>query len=220
MRQAGPAAFHLYQSTLYRVLTYDRSRRNAVPAAAACLLPHSDRAWRGGAPRLRRHAGHSAPHGRQGPNEPGDAVRVHSTHARRGAHRRVDPSTRRRRRAAEGLPRHPVRAGGRCGGGRSPQGSPAPRTRDWAGASPAMKRRGIAERMFNLVLRLYPAEFRDRFGHDMASAYRAARMEAAVRGRKGVAAFWFGVALDALVRAPGEHMMTTMYDLRFAARAL
>ena len=83
-----------------------------------------------------------------------------------------------------------------------------------------MKRRGLAERTFRLVLWLYPAEFRDRFGHDMTSAYRAARVNAATRGRAGITAFWFGVALDALVRAPGEHLMMTLYDLRFAARAL
>ncbi len=83
-----------------------------------------------------------------------------------------------------------------------------------------MKPRGLAERTFRLVLWLYPAEFRDRFGHDMTSAYRAARVDAATRGRAGITAFWFGVALDALVRAPGEHLMMTLYDLRFAARAL
>ena len=83
-----------------------------------------------------------------------------------------------------------------------------------------MKHRAVAERVFGLVLRLYPAEFRDRFGHGMTSAYRAARMEAAARGRAGVAAFWIGVAVDALVRAPGEHVMMTLYDLKFAARAL
>jgi putative ABC transport system permease protein len=83
-----------------------------------------------------------------------------------------------------------------------------------------MTERTVAERVFTLVLWLYPSEFRDRFGHDMRSAYRAARMEAAARGRAGVTAFWVGVAIDALVRAPGEHIMMTLYDLKFAARAL
>src|SRR5215471_2205206 len=76
------------------------------------------------------------------------------------------------------------------------------------------------DRLFRLVLRLYPAEFRDRFGDDMAAAYREARMEAAMRGRRGVAEFWRGVAADALIRAPGEHLRMTLHDLRYAARAL
>jgi putative ABC transport system permease protein len=78
----------------------------------------------------------------------------------------------------------------------------------------------LQERLFRLVLGLYPADFRERFGHDMAAAYREARMDAAMRGRRGVAEFWFGVAADALVRAPGEHMRMFLRDLRYAARTL
>ena len=33
-----------------------------------------------------------------------------------------------------------------------------------------------------------------------------------MRGRRGVAEFWFGVAADALVRAPGEHMRMILHD--------
>ena len=78
----------------------------------------------------------------------------------------------------------------------------------------------LQERLFRAVLRLYPADFRDRFGDDMAAAYREARMDAAMRGRGGLAEFWLGVAADALVRAPGEHMRLVLHDLRYAARAL
>jgi putative ABC transport system permease protein len=78
----------------------------------------------------------------------------------------------------------------------------------------------LRDRLFRLVLRLYPEDFRDRFGDDMEAAYRDARMDAAMRGRRGVAQFWWGVAADALVRAPGEHMRMTFHDLRYAARAL
>ncbi len=76
------------------------------------------------------------------------------------------------------------------------------------------------DRLFRMLLRLYPSEFRDRFGGDMAAAYREARMDAAMRGRRGSAAFWFGVLGDALVRAPGEHMHMLLKDLRHSARAL
>jgi putative ABC transport system permease protein len=78
----------------------------------------------------------------------------------------------------------------------------------------------LREHVFRAVLWLYPAEFRDRFGDDMTAAYRTARMDAALRGRRGVAAFWSGVAADALLRAPGEHMQMTLSDLRYALRGL
>src|SRR5215203_3522404 len=75
-------------------------------------------------------------------------------------------------------------------------------------------------RLFRVVLRLYPEEFRDRFGDDMHAAYRQARVDAALRGRRDVTEFWFGVLADALVRAPGEHIRMTFHDLRHAARGL
>jgi putative ABC transport system permease protein len=79
---------------------------------------------------------------------------------------------------------------------------------------------GRGHRLFRLVLRLYPQEFQDRFGDDMDAAYRQARADAATRGRRDEAQFWAGVAIDALIRAPGEHMRMTLFDLRYAARGL
>ena len=78
----------------------------------------------------------------------------------------------------------------------------------------------LPERLFRLVLRLYPHEFRERFGSDMVAAYREARADAAMCGRRGSFEFWSGVMADALVRAPGEHMRMLLRDLRYAARAL
>jgi putative ABC transport system permease protein len=78
----------------------------------------------------------------------------------------------------------------------------------------------LPERLFRLVLWLYPRDFRDRFGSDMVAAYREARADAAMRGRRGSVEFWTGVASDALVRAPGEHMRMFLHDLRYGARAL
>src|SRR4051812_27108367 len=54
----------------------------------------------------------------------------------------------------------------------------------------------------------------------MVAAYRETRADAAMRGRRGSTAFWTGVAADALLRAPGEHMRMFLHDLRYAARAL
>ena len=73
---------------------------------------------------------------------------------------------------------------------------------------------------FRIVLWLYPAEFRERFGGDMETLYRDARADAAMLGRRGSLQFWAGVATDALVRAPGEHMRMLLHDLQYSARAL
>src|SRR5262245_8062938 len=54
----------------------------------------------------------------------------------------------------------------------------------------------------------------------MAATYRQMRREAATNGRRGVAEFWWGVTVDALVRAPEQHMRMTWHDLRYAARGL
>jgi putative ABC transport system permease protein len=78
----------------------------------------------------------------------------------------------------------------------------------------------LGNSLFRLVVWLYPSEFRDRFGDDMAAAYRQARIDAAMRGRRGSTEFWTGVVTDALVRAPGEHMRMSFHDLKHAARAL
>src|SRR5688572_12169042 len=78
----------------------------------------------------------------------------------------------------------------------------------------------LGDSLFRFVLWLYPTEFRDRFGDDMATAYRQARADAAMRGRRGTTEFWTGVVTDALVRAPGEHMRLLLHDLKHAARAL
>jgi len=50
----------------------------------------------------------------------------------------------------------------------------------------------LPERLFRLVLRLYPHEFRERFGSDMVAAYREARADAAMCGRRGSFEFWTG----------------------------
>ena len=81
-------------------------------------------------------------------------------------------------------------------------------------------RHTFAERLYRLVLRFYPVEFRERFGGDMAAAYRFARRDAESRGRAGVIGFWLGVFGDAFVRGPVEHLHAALADVRYAARGL
>jgi putative ABC transport system permease protein len=78
----------------------------------------------------------------------------------------------------------------------------------------------VADRLVAAIIRLYPAEFRERFGREMTAVYREAREAAAMSGRREAAGFWFGLIGDALFRAPGEHMRLTLDDLRHAARTL
>jgi len=78
----------------------------------------------------------------------------------------------------------------------------------------------LSERLYRIVLRFYPRDFRERFGGDMSAAYRAARREAENRGRAGVIGFWLGVLSDAFVRAPVEHAHAVFGDMRYAARGL
>ena len=81
-------------------------------------------------------------------------------------------------------------------------------------------RHPVAEKVYRLILRFYPREFRERFGTDMASAYRAARLDAA---NVAAPAGWNSGSVsstDGLVRAPVEHLHMTMSDLRYAARGL
>ena len=81
-------------------------------------------------------------------------------------------------------------------------------------------RHTFAERLYRLVLRFYPVEFRERFGGDMAAAYRFARRDAESRGRAGVIGFWLGVFGDAFIRGPVEHLHAALADVRYAARGL
>jgi putative ABC transport system permease protein len=76
------------------------------------------------------------------------------------------------------------------------------------------------DRLFAFIVRMYPREFRDRFGPDLADAYREARDDAARRGPGALSSFWRSAAADAALRAPGEHLMLTLADVRFALRSL
>jgi putative ABC transport system permease protein len=78
----------------------------------------------------------------------------------------------------------------------------------------------VRDRLFAWIVRMYPREFRDRFGPEMAAAYRNARDDAASRGLGALSSFWTSVATDVAMRAPGEHLMLTIDDVRFALRSL
>src|SRR5438270_5207624 len=70
------------------------------------------------------------------------------------------------------------------------------------------------DRIYRALLRLYPAEFRDEYGREMAQVLRdRAPNEPATR-------LWLDVAADLLRTAPREHAHVLLNDLRYAARMM
>ncbi|HWC46037.1 MAG TPA: hypothetical protein VG868_07970, partial [Casimicrobiaceae bacterium] len=67
--------------------------------------------------------------------------------------------------------------------------------------------RDLGERSFALLLLLYPASFRARFGDEMLAFYRARRAEARHRhGARGTFRLWRHLVLDILLSAPVERL--------------
>src|SRR6185436_4952852 len=72
----------------------------------------------------------------------------------------------------------------------------------------------LPDRFYRALLRLYPAEFRDEYGREMAQMLRdRASREPARR-------LWLDVASDLIRTAPREHAHVLMNDLRYAVRMM
>jgi putative ABC transport system permease protein len=72
----------------------------------------------------------------------------------------------------------------------------------------------LAERLYRVLLRCYPAEFRDEYASEMAQLFRD-RAGAAPPVR-----VWRDLLADLMVTAPREHAHVLMNDLRYAARMI
>jgi putative ABC transport system permease protein len=70
-----------------------------------------------------------------------------------------------------------------------------------------------SERIYRWLLRLYPRDFRDEYGHEMSLLFRARTSEGSVR-------LWLQVLGDLLFHAPHEHWSVMKQDLRYAVRTL
>ena len=68
-----------------------------------------------------------------------------------------------------------------------------------------------SERIYRWLLRLYPREFRDEYGHEMSLLFRA-------RAAHGSVGLWLQVVGDLLFHAPQEHWSGLKQDLRYAVR--
>jgi len=82
-----------------------------------------------------------------------------------------------------------------------------------------MSRQSWHNRLFRLLLKLFPAEFRGDFGDNMAADFDDQRRD--VEGHTGaVRALWARTILDLLRRAPREHLDVLSRDAMYALRML
>ncbi|HEX7778632.1 MAG TPA: ABC transporter permease, partial [Vicinamibacterales bacterium] len=72
-------------------------------------------------------------------------------------------------------------------------------------------------RLYNLLLRLYPASFRNEYGREMRAIF--ARRRGGARGL-GVPSLWLGAAAEVAGNAPLVHIDILRQDLRYSARVL
>jgi putative ABC transport system permease protein len=75
------------------------------------------------------------------------------------------------------------------------------------------------DRLFRLLLRLFPADFRGDFADEMSADFRDQRRDAHTRAR-GLRTLWFRTVVDVLRRAPREHLDVIWQDVVYALRVL
>ena len=73
-------------------------------------------------------------------------------------------------------------------------------------------------RAYNLLLRLYPASFRNEYADEMRAVFARRRREAS--GPLAVAALWLEAAADVLGNAALVHLDILKQDLAYTARVL
>src|SRR5215470_14556394 len=82
-------------------------------------------------------------------------------------------------------------------------------------------RKSLSERAFNLIVRLFPPEFRQRFGREMEQGFRdELREERLYHGSGGVMGLWIQTLNDMLRRAPAEHADILKQDVSYGLRFL
>ena len=83
-----------------------------------------------------------------------------------------------------------------------------------------MARLTLGERLYRILLRFYPGEFRDDYEHEMLLAFRERLSHDRGVGVGAVLRLWAQLLGDSIVRAPGEHLDVLRQDLRYAVRSL
>ena len=83
-----------------------------------------------------------------------------------------------------------------------------------------MRRQSRAERLYRLLLRFFPSEFRGDFGDEMSTVFGDERAEAAAGGRLGLARLWWRTLRGFARTAPREHADVLMRDAGYGVRLM
>ena len=83
-----------------------------------------------------------------------------------------------------------------------------------------MRGRSRADRLFRLLLRLFPSEFRGDFGEEMSTVFRDARADATRAGRLGMVRLWWRTLGGSLKTAPREHAAVLVRDATYGLRLM
>jgi putative ABC transport system permease protein len=83
-----------------------------------------------------------------------------------------------------------------------------------------MKRRASGDRAYHWMLRLFPAEFRSEFGHEMRADFRDELDDARDRGLMAVAALWWRTVPRLILTAARAWLDDGLDDTRFAFRMM
>jgi hypothetical protein len=79
---------------------------------------------------------------------------------------------------------------------------------------------GPGDRLYRLLLRLFPAEFRGDFGDDMAADFRDARADARRRGVAALARLWWRTVPGLVLAGARAWLDDLACGLHFALRAM
>ena len=75
-------------------------------------------------------------------------------------------------------------------------------------------------RLYRLLVRLMPFEFRSDFGEEMTDVFRQERRDAALEGRGGLASLWLRTVTGMVRTAARQHLDACWQDIRYATRGL
>src|SRR5215207_4390927 len=84
----------------------------------------------------------------------------------------------------------------------------------------AKNKASVSDRVFRLLLRAFPAEFRWRFGKEMEQGFREERKETYREQRSGLIMLWVRTVADILATAPGEHLDMLRKDVGYGLRTM
>ena len=78
----------------------------------------------------------------------------------------------------------------------------------------------LSERIYRLLLRCYPGEFRDEYENEMLLAFRERLASDRRIGAGAIVRLWWQLLVESVLRAPGEHLDVLRQDVRYALRSL